>query len=230
MTYAHVTDGTIDAIGNHPDLEWDGTRWWDLRDPTIRQSRGWYEVTETPATEPVEGGIWESIGITGVQLVDGLPVRAWTWRAWTVEELAAQADAAAQVDKIAAIEAAVLATVDRTPKPWRPVTGAHDAAAPLSEWTMDDGHTYRNTSGQWLSHSPYEYPRGYECLDCTEPEPDPDTGVPPWTDKGSPSYKAGDLRTWPDGSSTVYRCRQDHTAHEGAGYNPSVASLWEVAP
>ena len=143
---------------------------------------------------------------------------------------AAQADAAAQVDKIAAIEAAVLATVDRTPKPWHPVTGAHDAAAPLSEWTMDDGHAYRNISGQWLSHSPYEYPRGYECLDCPEPEPDPDTGVLPWTDKGSPSYKTGDLRTWPDGSSTVYRCRQDHTAHEGAGFNPSVASLWEIVP
>ena len=226
MTFAHITADTIDALGNPPDLEWDGTRWWDLRDPTIRQSRGWIEVTETPRPEPVEGGVFES----SVALVDGLPVRAWTWRAWTAEEIAAQEDAAAQVDRFAAVESAVLATVDLTAKPWHPVTGAHDAVPPLSEWTMDDGHTYRNISGQWLSHSPYEYPRGYECLDCPEPEPDPDTGVLPWTDKGSPSYKTGDLRTWPDGSSTVYRCRQDHTAYEGAGFNPSVASLWEIAP
>ena len=91
MTYAHITAGTITALGNPPDLEWDGTRWWDLRDPTIRQARGWYEVTETPRPEPVEGGVHES----AVELVDGLPVRAWTWRAWTAEEIAAQEAAAA---------------------------------------------------------------------------------------------------------------------------------------
>ena len=82
------------------------------------------------------------------------------------EELAAQEDAAAQVDRFAAVESAVLATVDLTAKPWTPVTGAHDAVPPQAERVMDDGHTYRNISGQWLSHSPYEYPRGYECLDC----------------------------------------------------------------
>ena len=166
MTFAHITADAIDAIGNPPDLEWDGTRWWDLRDPTIRTARGWLEVTETPRPEPVEGGVWESTGITGVQLVDGLPVRVWTWRAWTAEEIAAQEDAAAQVDRFAAVESAVLATVDLTAKPWTPVTGAHDAVPPQAERVMDDGHTYRNISGQWLSHSPYEYPRGYECLDC----------------------------------------------------------------
>ena len=95
MTFAHITADTITALGNPPDLEWDGTRWWDLRDPEIRTARGWLEVTETPRPEPVEGGVWESTGISGVQLVDGLPVRVWTWRAWTAEELAAQAEAAA---------------------------------------------------------------------------------------------------------------------------------------
>ena len=162
MTYAHITADTINALGNPPDLEWDGTRWWDLRDPAIRQARGWHEVTETPRPDPIAGGIHEST----VELVDGLPVRVWTWRAWTAEEIAAQEDAAAQVDKLAAIESAVLATVDLTAKPWTPVTGAHDAVPPQAERVMDDGHTYRNISGQWLSHSPYEYPRGYECLDC----------------------------------------------------------------
>lgn len=108
-------------------------------------------------------------------------------------------------------------------------TGAHDAYGPGRRIVWTDGHTYSNTSGQWLSHSPAEYPRGWTCEDCAEPEPDPDTGVLPWTDKGSPVYTVGDLRTWPDGSATVYRCRQTHTAHEGAGYDPSVASLWELA-
>ena len=91
VTYAHITADTIDALGNPPDLEWDGTRWWDLRDPAIRTARGWLEVTETPRPEPVEGGTHEST----VELVDGLPVREWTWRAWTAEEIAAQAEASA---------------------------------------------------------------------------------------------------------------------------------------
>ena len=91
MTFAHITADTITALGTPPDLEWDGTRWWDLRDPTIRTARGWIEVTETPRPEPVEGGVFES----SVALVDGLPVRVWTWRAWTAEEIAAQAEAAA---------------------------------------------------------------------------------------------------------------------------------------
>ena len=132
-----------------------------------------------------------------------------------------------QVEQIAARYAE--ATADQPAEPYAAPTGAHDAYGPGRKIVWTDGHTYRNDSGQWLSHSPEEYPRGWTCLDCPEPEPDPDTGVLPWTDKGSPSYKTGDLRTWPDGSSTVYRCRQDHTAHEGAGFNPSVASLWEIA-
>ena len=91
MTYAHIIADTITALGNPPDLEWDGTRWWDLRDPATRLARGWFEVAETPRPEPVEGGVFES----SVSLVDGLPVRVWTWRAWTAEEIAAQEDAAA---------------------------------------------------------------------------------------------------------------------------------------
>lgn len=137
-------------------------------------------------------------------------------------------DAPALVEQIAARYAA--ATADQPAEHYAAPTGAHDAYGPGRKVVWTDGHTYRNDSGQWLSHSPEEYPRGWTCLDCPEPEPDPDTGVLPWTDKGSPSYRAGDLRTWPEGSSTVYRCRQDHTGREGAGYNPSVASLWEIAP
>ena len=103
MTYAHITADTITALGNPPDLEWDGERWWDLRDPTIRQARGWFEVTETPRPDPIEGGVWEPT----VELVDGLPVRVWTWRAWTAEELAAQAEQAAREADRTAVKAII---------------------------------------------------------------------------------------------------------------------------
>lgn len=44
MTYAHVTAESIDAIGNYPDLEWDGTRWWDLRDLKALTDEEWIGV------------------------------------------------------------------------------------------------------------------------------------------------------------------------------------------
>ena len=92
MTYAHITGpDTFTVHATHPNIENDGTRDWDLRDPAIRTARGWLEVTETPRPDPIDGGTHES----SVQLVDGLPVRVWTWRAWTAEELAAREDAAA---------------------------------------------------------------------------------------------------------------------------------------
>ena len=92
MTFAHITGpDTFTIHATHPNIENDGTRDWDLRDPAIRTARGWLEVTETPRPDPVDGGVWEST----VQLVDGLPVRVWTWRAWTAEEIAAQEAAAA---------------------------------------------------------------------------------------------------------------------------------------
>ena len=103
MTFAHITADTINALGNPPDLEWDGTRWWDLRDPEIRTARGWLEVTETPRPDPIEGGVFES----SVALVDGLPVRVWTWRAWTAEEIAGQAEIAAREADRAAVKAII---------------------------------------------------------------------------------------------------------------------------
>lgn len=127
------------------------------------------------------------------------------------------------------------ATVDDAPE-WSGIW-------PAGGLLRDGGRVWRNVTTVPITSRPSEFPGTPEqwthlfveviigTVDPDpEPEPDPDTGVLPWTDKGSPSYKTGDLRTWPEGSSTVYRCRQDHTAHEGAGYNPSVASLWEIAP
>ena len=103
MTYAHITGTELTLHTRHPNIENDGTRDWDLRDPTIRQARGWLEVTETPRPEPIEGGVHEST----VELVDGLPVRVWTWRAWTAEELAAQAEQAAREADRTAVKAII---------------------------------------------------------------------------------------------------------------------------
>ena len=145
MTYAHITADTIDALGTPPDLEWDGTRWWDLRDPAIRQSRGWLEVTETPRPEPVEGGVHES----SVQLVDGLPVRVWTWRAWTADEISAQAEAEQQQARYVTHEAildataALMADAHTDGAAWVQPTGAHDAYA-LGITVTHGGKTWEN--------------------------------------------------------------------------------------
>ena len=149
MTFAHITADTIDALGNPPDLEWDLTRWWDLRDPETRTARGWLEVTETPRPEPVEGGVWESNGVTGVELVDWLPVRAWTWRAWTVEEVAAQAEAEQQRARYETHEAildataALMADAHTDGAAWVKPTGAHDAY-PLGITVTHCGKTWEN--------------------------------------------------------------------------------------
>lgn len=52
------------------------------------------------------------------------------------------------------------------PVQWAPVTHAGNAVPPGRKVVWTDGHTYRNDSGGWLSHSPEEYPRGWTCLDC----------------------------------------------------------------
>lgn len=53
-----------------------------------------------------------------------------------------------------------------TAVPYVAPTGGHDAYGPGRKVVWTDGHTYRNDSGGWLSHSPEEYPRGWTCLDC----------------------------------------------------------------
>ena len=214
MTYAHITADTITALGNPPDLEWDGTRWWDLRDPTIRTARGWLEVTETPRPEPVEGGVHES----AVELVDGLPVRVWTWRAWTAEEIAAQAHS---VDTFAAIEAIVTSKL-LTP----PVEGEEPTFGELARsqagaiftgqrfvWT--DGNVWEANTGPLNSNAtPDTWPQGYSQI----------TGLPPDVAPfvAGEAVKIGDLREY---EGIVYRCIQAHTTQ--AGWTPPVVpALW----
>lgn len=151
-----------------------------------------------------------------------------TVRPYTPEENAAadaaaqvQADAAAQVDRFAAVEAAVLATVNLTAKPWTPVTGAHNAVPPLAERIMDDGHTYRNISGQWLSHSPYEYPRGYECLDC-----EPVADWAPWV---QPVPGSGTNEPYPKGAKVTHKDQRWTSNLDGNVWEPGVYG-WTLAP
>lgn len=218
MTFAHITADTIDALGNPPDLEWDGTRWWDLRDPTIRTARGWLEVTETPRPEPVEGGVWESIGITGVELVDGLPVRVWTWRAWTATELESQARS---VDTVAAIEAIVTSKLLPPPAEGEEPTFADlvgsQAGAIFSgqKFLWTDGNIWEATTGPLNSSAtPETWPQGYSQL----------TGLPPDVAPWAPdeAVVVNDLREY---ETVVYRCTQAHTTQLG-WEPPVVPALW----
>lgn len=67
----------------------------------------------------------------------------------------------------APVQAAQVATrfealaADRPVRDWEPPVGAHDAWGP-GERTRFKGQEYKNVSGGWLSHSPEEYPRGWQ--------------------------------------------------------------------
>ena len=88
--FAHVQDGQIISISHHPDVEWDGERWWDLRDPTIRAERGWLEIAEVERPADTNTTTHE----LSYEVVDGQPTETWTAREWTPEELTARTQAA----------------------------------------------------------------------------------------------------------------------------------------
>ena len=202
MTFAHITADTIDALGNPPGLEWDGTRWWDLRDPATRLARGWFEVAETPRPEPVEGGVHEST----VELVDGLPVRAWTWRAWTTEELAAQAEAEQRQARYETHEAildataALMADAHTDGQPWVQPTGAHDA--------YRLGATVTHGGKTWESLTP---------ANIWQP------GVSGWREQVAQGYPA-----WvqPTGGHDAYK-KGDRVSFDGSNYESLIdANVW----
>ena len=202
MTFAHITADTITALGNPPDIEWDGTRWWDLRDPETRTARGWHEVAETPRPAPVEGGVHEST----VELVDGLPVRAWTWRAWTVEEVAAQAEAEQQQARyethqaILDATAALMADAHTDGQPWVQPTAAYDAY-PLGITVTHEGKTWENLTpaNVWTP------------------------GVSGWREKVAQGYPA-----WvqPTGAQDAYK-KGDRVSFEGSDYESLIdGNVW----
>ena len=168
MLYAHVTNGTIDAYGQPPNSVYDGTSWHDLttRDPAILAAAGWYLIAETPPPDPIDGGIHEP----AIQLVDGLPTRVWTWRAWTDTELAQQAadtvrfqlatDTSADLDKlVAAIDSLALLLADNTTsgsiRAWKaPITNGQNVtgaqAKALADLLITDAQATRRIARQVL--------------------------------------------------------------------------------
>ena len=124
-------------------------------------------------------------------------------------------EAQARMDQIAAqFEAA---TADAPPTPWESLT---DRVGPGERVIWTDGEIWRNRSKAWLptTATPETYPLGW-----AQETGLPDE-IPEWTDAGSPTYTAGDLRT---DAGTVYRCIQTHTAWVRSRWRPSTTpSLW----
>ena len=148
--YAHTQDDTIDQVGALPTLWLGPTRWHDWRgDPATWATQpsdwGWLPVVETPRPDPIDGGIHES----AIELVDGLPVRVWTWRAWTAEELAAQEEAEQQQARYVTHEAILDATAalmeqaHADGQSWVQPLGAHDSY-PVGRTVTHGGKTWEN--------------------------------------------------------------------------------------
>ncbi len=103
--YAHVTNGTVDSVGNPPEKWFDGTRWWDLRtlDPVILATAGWYPVTET--TRPADTATQK---YTASYALNGsLVVQSWVASAKTADEIAADTATTNYSELLAKIPAAI---------------------------------------------------------------------------------------------------------------------------
>jgi hypothetical protein len=98
--YAHVTAGTVDSVGNPPQLVFSGGRWWDLRtlDAATLASVGWFPVQEAakpadtatltwlPVFTPQGATVvqsWSSILLTAEQIAE----RTATTNAATIRQL-----------------------------------------------------------------------------------------------------------------------------------------------
>lgn len=220
MTYARITDGAIDTLGNLPAgaRRLDTGAWVtppkDGWTPALLAACGWFEVTETPRPDDTTEGTHTS----DVVVVDGLPVRVWTYRAWTVEELAAQAHS---VDTFAAIEAIVTSKLLPPPVEGEEPTFAELAGSQAGAiftgqrfvWT--DGNVWEANTGPLNSNAtPATWPQGYSQI----------TGLPPDVAPfvAGEAVKIGDLREY---EGIVYRCIQAHTTQ--AGWAPPLApALW----
>lgn len=131
MIYAHIVNGGIVALGQPPLVEYDGARWWDLRDPAIRTARGWREVVTVP--RPADTATTTSD--YAVTLVGGIPTETWTVRAWTAAELAARAQQAVEAALADETRAAAQATLTVAQQQWAADHGRVDGQA----WTQPTG-------------------------------------------------------------------------------------------
>lgn len=234
--FAHVQNDQIVALGHYPDLEWDGERWWDLRDPDVRTERGWLEVqmTDRPADTDTH-----THDLT-YELVDGQPVQTWTAREWTTEEIHDRAERDARLDdhevRIAAIEAHLWPAQD-DPEPGAPVDApTWDELVPTGWWRngtllADGGTVWLNVSGSVLTTPPSGFPGdpdGWTHLfvEVTTP-PDPDPAHPagyvgPWS--AQTTYKIGDVC---DRAGRYYRCKVPHGPEYEGTWGPPQESVWD---
>lgn len=217
MTYAHIINNEIVAIGSYPEIERTPERDWDLRDPATRTARGWIEVVETPRPADTDTGTYDS----DVQLVEGIPTRVWVYRDWTEAEIISRMEAEEARIKAESDQMAIEAVVQEQEQ-------VYDAAAPVDWATLTDRvapgqrviwntNTYRNKSGAWLP---------------TTVTPDQaqwwaqETGLPAeieaWA--AGQSVSTGDLRTY---EGTTYSCIQAHTTQLG-WEPPAVPALWSA--
>ena len=196
--------------------------------PDLLAACGWFEVTETPRPDPVDGGVHESTG----ELVEGQPVRVWTYRDWTVEELAARAEQEARFDSIedrlARIEAHLWpAPPDPTTPDDAPGWPA-DGVWPDGGLLLDGGIVYRNVSGVPLTSKPSEFPGTpaqwthlFVVALAPEPEP-PAPTVAPWS--ATAEYKPGDRCTR---NGRLYECLVAHGAAYAGTWGPPTVGVWK---
>jgi len=86
--FAHVTNGTVDSVGNPPQLVFQDGRWWDLRNRDLATLAlvGWFPVTEVTKPADTATTTWDPVFTPGVGDVD----QTWVERQKTAEELANQ--------------------------------------------------------------------------------------------------------------------------------------------
>ena len=89
MTYAHITNGTVDTIGRLPNsARRTDTQQWVLGLATapveLQRACGWYEVVDTPRPDDTPTTTTDR----SVELVNGTPTVVWTQRNKTPDEIA----------------------------------------------------------------------------------------------------------------------------------------------
>lgn len=232
--YALVQGGVVTETRPwHPQLWWDGARWWDLRsgqhDPG---DAGWHEVVETDRPEDTDTDTYTST----VELVDGAPTVVWTARPWTAEELAERAEGAAIADlrtRLAAVEAHLWPPdpepVDPVPGDYPPFAGIWHPGTIIS----DGGTLWRNVSGVPLTSAPSEFPGDpsrwahlfVEVATAPEEPETPDPTYPQWRGEWSATaeYVVGDHVTR---GGVVYKCLVAHGAAYAGTWGPPAAGVW----
>ena len=156
MTHAQIRDGAIVAVGAPPSRVYDGETWWDGTDP----ASGWHPITTDPHPAPQPDHTYTPTLIVR----DGLPVREWTSRPLTPEELAHRAELAARLDDHAARLARIEAHLWPADviEPGQPITAPTWAERggiwPQQTLLTDGGRVWRNISGVPLTTPPSGFP------------------------------------------------------------------------